>query len=182
MSKSNCTAVGKGNTMLQKVEIVGKSDSPTVCIPKKNSTLELGKTLGTLKNWHRTREGGRGRTGQVFFCLFVLFLVWRWVFCLLFAFCFLGPNSRPMEVARLEVKLKLQLRACTTATTATWELSHICSPHHRSGQCRIPDLLNEVRDRTHILMDTSRICFHATMGTLGQCFKETQCLANLIFP
>ena len=45
----------------------------------------------------------------------------------------------------------------------------VCDLHYSSRQCQIPDPLSEARDRTHILMDTSRICFHcATMGTL--CF------------
>ena len=32
----------------------------------------------------------------------------------------------------------------------------ICNPHHSSLQCQILNLLSEARDRTHILMDTSR--------------------------
>ena len=50
--------------------------------------------------------------------------------------------------------------------TAMPELSHLCGLHHSSRQGRIPDPLSKARDRTHILMDTSRIHFCcATMGT-----------------
>ena len=64
-----------------------------------------------------------------------------------------------MEVPRLEVESELQLLAHTTAT-GTPDPSHVCDLHHSSQQCRIPDPLSEARDRTCILMDTSRIHFH----------------------
>ena len=45
--------------------------------------------------------------------------------------------------------------------------SRICNLYHSSWQHRILDPLSEARDRTYILMDTSRIPFHyATVGTL----------------
>ena len=38
--------------------------------------------------------------------------------------------------------------------------------HRCSWQCKIPDPLSEVRDQTHMLMDTNWICLHgATMET-----------------
>ena len=58
-----------------------------------------------------------------------------------------------MEVPRLGVKLELELLAYATAM-AMWDLSHVCNLYH----C-IPNPLNEVRDQTCILMDTSRIHF-----------------------
>ena len=64
-----------------------------------------------------------------------------------------------MEVPRLGVKLELELQAYVTAT-ATQDLSHSCDLHHSSRQCQIRNPLNEVRDGTHILMDTSRVCYH----------------------
>ena len=72
-----------------------------------------------------------------------------------------------MEVSRLGVKLELQLLTHATATAiAMQDLSHISDLPHSSWQRQIPDLLSEARDRTCILMDTSRIHFHcATMGT-----------------
>ena len=73
--------------------------------------------------------------------------------------CFLGPHPWHMEVPRLGAKLELQLPACTTAT-ATWDSSCVFDPHHSSRQCQISDPLSEVRDETHILMDTSQICSH----------------------
>ena len=58
----------------------------------------------------------------------------------LFIYLFLGLHSRHMAVPRLETKLELQL------------------PASRRGWILNP--LSEARDRTHILMDTSRIRFH----------------------
>ena len=51
-----------------------------------------------------------------------------------------------MEVPRLGVKWELQLLA-STAATATQVLSLVFD------LCRIPNLLREARDQTHILMD-----------------------------
>ena len=56
----------------------------------------------------------------------------------------------------MEVELELHLPPYTTAT-ATPDPSHIRDLHHSSQQCRILNLLSEARDRTHILMDTSRV-------------------------
>ena len=83
----------------------------------------------------------------------------------LFIFCFLGLYPWHMEVPRLGVGLELQLLAYTTATT-TWDPSHVCHLHHSSGQHWILNPLSESRDRTCILMDTSRIHFCcAKIGT-----------------
>ena len=59
-----------------------------------------------------------------------------------------------MEVPRLEGELELQLLSYTTAT-AKWGRSRVCNLHCSSQQCQILNPLNEARDRTHILMDTS---------------------------
>ena len=84
-------------------------------------------------------------------------------FCLFFLF--LGPHLWHMEVPRLGVKLELHLLAYATAT-AMPDLSGSCEIHHSSRQCQILNPLSEARDRTHILMDTSWVCFHwAIMGT-----------------
>ena len=81
-----------------------------------------------------------------------------------FFFGFLGPHLRHMEVARLEVKLELQLPTTATAT-ATWDPICICNLHHTSWQRWIPNPLSKARDWTCILMNTSQICFHwATIG------------------
>ena len=61
-----------------------------------------------------------------------------------------------MEVPRLGVESGLQLPAYTTAT-AKQDLSRICNLHCRSGQHQILNPLSEARDRTLILMDTSRV-------------------------
>ena len=52
----------------------------------------------------------------------------------------------------------LQLLAYATAI-AMQDLSHICDLYHSSGQCQILKPLSKARDRTCILMDTSRVLF-----------------------
>ena len=80
-----------------------------------------------------------------------------------------------MEVPRLGVKLELQLPAYTTATT-TPDLSYVCDLHHSSQQCRILNPLSEARDWTHILLDTSQVCYcWATMGTTPNFFFFLTC-------
>ena len=56
-----------------------------------------------------------------------------------------------MEVSRLGVKSELQLLAYTTAM-ATQDPSSL-------QQCMILNLLNEARDQTRVLVDTSQIRF-----------------------
>ena len=73
-----------------------------------------------------------------------------------FAFFFLGPYPRHMEIPRLGVELELQSRAHTTAT-ATQDLSHVCDLHHGSRHRRILHPLSEARDWNCILMDPSRV-------------------------
>ena len=41
---------------------------------------------------------------------------------------------------------------------AMWDLSCICSLYHSSWQRQIFNTLSEVRDQTHVLMDTSWVC------------------------
>jgi len=55
-----------------------------------------------------------------------------------------------MEVPRQGVKPEMQLAAYTTATQ---DLSHICSLQQR----QIPNPLGKAKDRTHILMETSLV-------------------------
>ena len=73
-------------------------------------------------------------------------------------FCFLGLHPWHMKVPRLGMESELQLLAYTTAT-ATPNLSHICELYHSSRQCQILNPVSEVRDRTHILVDTSQVCY-----------------------
>ena len=92
--------------------------------------------------------------------LFLLFLKFKKNF-------FKGPHLWHMEVPRLGVDMELQLPAYTTAP-ATQDPRLVCNLHHNSGQCLIPDPLRETRDRTHILMDASRIHFHSATTTNSQ--------------
>ena len=59
-----------------------------------------------------------------------------------------------MEVPRLGVQLELQVYA---AATATLDPSLICNLHRSLQQCQILNSLSKATDRTHILMDTSRV-------------------------
>ena len=74
-------------------------------------------------------------------------------------FSFLRLHLWHMEVPRLGVELELQLLAYAT-DTAMLEPSLVCDPHNSSGQHLIPNTLSEARDQTHILMDTSHLCYH----------------------
>ena len=74
-----------------------------------------------------------------------------------FVSCFLGLHSWHTEVPRLGAEWELQLRAHATAT-AMQDPSCVFELHHSSQQCQILNPLSEGRDRTHILMDPSRVC------------------------
>ena len=80
-------------------------------------------------------------------------------FFFFFFFWFLGLHPWHMEIPRLGIQSELHLLAYT-AVRATWDPSHICDIHHSSPQGQIPDSLRRARYGTHILMDTSHICFH----------------------
>ena len=71
-----------------------------------------------------------------------------------------------VEVPRLGVELELQLPAYTTAT-AMRDSSCNCNLHHSSWECQTLNPLSETRDQTHILKDTSQVCYRWAMtGTL----------------
>ena len=70
-----------------------------------------------------------------------------------------------MEGPWLGVELELQLQTYT-AVTAAWDPSCICDLHYSSRQSLILNPLSEARDQTHILMDTSQICFSVPQGEL----------------
>ena len=70
-----------------------------------------------------------------------------------------GSSPRHMEVPRLGVILDLQLLAYATAI-AMPGLSHICDLCYSSRQRWILNPLIEARDQTHVLMDTSQVCYH----------------------
>ena len=61
-----------------------------------------------------------------------------------------------MEGPRLGVQLELQLLAHTTAT-ATPDPRLVFNLNHSARQHRILNPLSEARDRTHVLMDVSRV-------------------------
>ena len=74
-------------------------------------------------------------------------------------FFFFWLHLQPMEVSRLQVKSELLLPAYATAT-ATQDPRHVCNLHHSSWQRQILNLLSQAKDRTHILMDTSRVRYN----------------------
>ena len=70
-----------------------------------------------------------------------------------------------MEVPRLGVNSELQWLVCTTVT-AIRNQSRVCNLNHSSQQCWILNPLDEARDQTPILVDTSWVPYHwTTMGT-----------------
>ena len=74
----------------------------------------------------------------------------------LFFDCFLGPHLRHTEVPKPGVISELQLLAYTT-TTPMHDPNHVCDLYHSSQPLLILNSLNEVRDRTCILMDTRQV-------------------------
>ena len=78
---------------------------------------------------------------------------------------FLRTKPMAYEVLRLRVTLELHLLAYTTAT-ARQNLSCVCNLRHSSWQHQNLNPLSRARDGTHILMDTSWVCYcWATIGT-----------------
>ena len=80
------------------------------------------------------------------------------IFFVVVLFVFLEPYLRHMEVPGLGVLSELQLPAYATVI-ATPHLSHICDLYHSFRQCWMLNPLNEARDWTHILTDTSRVLY-----------------------
>ena len=75
-----------------------------------------------------------------------------------------------MEVPSLGVKPELPMPPYAT-TTAAWDPRHIFDLQHSSQQRQLLNPLSVARDRTPVLMDTSRARHHcATMGTLNMNF------------
>ena len=62
-----------------------------------------------------------------------------------------------MEISRLGVESGLWSLAYATAT-AVRDLSRVFDLHQSSRQHQILNPLSKARDRTHILMDASRVC------------------------
>ena len=90
-----------------------------------------------------------------------------------FFFCFFALYPQHMEVPRLGVLSELQLGAYTPAT-AMPDLSYICDLHHSSRQHRIPNPLSGARNRIHILMDTSWVCYCWAQQELQKFFPSNQ--------
>ena len=74
-------------------------------------------------------------------------------FIFFFPFFFLGPHLQDMEVPRLAAESELELPAYPTAMAAP-DLSHICDLRCSLLWLQILNPLSEVRNWTHIFMDT----------------------------
>ena len=85
----------------------------------------------------------KGSRGSEFFFFFFLF----------------RALAEAYGISQARVQSELQPPAYTTAT-AMQDLSHIFDLHHSTPQHQIRNALNEARDRTRILMDTSRVPYH----------------------
>ena len=92
-------------------------------------------------------------------------------FVILFIYLiFLGPHLQHMAVSSLGVELELQLGAYTTTTL---DLSCLCDLHHSSQQHQVPNQLMEARDQTHVLEDTTRVCYRCAR-------RGTPCFCNFL--
>ena len=78
-------------------------------------------------------------------------------FCLLLLL-FWGPHPQYMEVPRLGVKLELQLLASVSATAVQGSKPHLPLTTQLMAM-PVLNPLSEARDGTHILMDTSWVCY-----------------------
>ena len=63
-----------------------------------------------------------------------------------------------MEVPRLGAELEPQLLAYTTAT-APWDQSRVFDLYCSPEQCRILNPLSKARDRSHILVNITGVCY-----------------------
>ena len=84
----------------------------------------------------------------------------NFLFVFVFVFVHLFLGAPPSAYGGSQARGPIGAAAAAYARAiATPDLSHVCDLHHSTHQRQIPDPLNEARDQTHILMDTSRICF-----------------------
>ena len=90
----------------------------------------------------------------------------------LFFLVFFRPHLRHIEVPSLGIKSELQLPVYTRAT-ATPDPSRVCDLHHSSWQRQILNPLSEARDRTCVLMDTSRLLNPLSHNRNSQMSKQT---------
>ena len=87
-----------------------------------------------------------------------------------FFFCFF--RATPVVYGGSQARGRIGATAAGLTHRETRGLSHVCDLYHRSRQRWIHDPLSKARDRTCILIDTSRIHFHcATTGTPKYIFK-----------
>ena len=98
-----------------------------------------------------------------------------WIFYLCI-YLFFRAAPLVYGIPRLQVKSELQLLAYTTAT-AMPDLSHVCSLHSSSWQCRILNPLSRARDQTNGLMDTSWV-----LNLLSHCGNSIHSLLNVFSP
>ena len=89
-------------------------------------------------------------------CLGLAMGHWAGYSSFFFFFCFLGLHPRHMEIPRLGVESELQFPAYTT-DVATQDPSRICNLHHSSWHRQILNPLNNARDQTRIVTDTSQV-------------------------
>ena len=75
-------------------------------------------------------------------------------FIYLFIFAFQGCTCGTWK---LQAKDPIGAAAYATATS---DPSCVCDLYHNSWQCQFLNPLSKARDRTHILMDTSQVCYH----------------------
>ena len=87
------------------------------------------------------------------------------IFFIFYFYFFLGLHLQHVAVSSLGIKSEPQQRGIWPSMQPIY---------HSSQQCQILNSLSEARDQTHILMDTSWICYcWARMGTPGRLYLLT---------
>ena len=81
-----------------------------------------------------------------------------------YLFCFLGSYPQ-----RMGSQARGWIRAAAASlghSHSNTDLSCVCNPHHSSWQHQILNRLSKARYQTHVLLDTSQVCYHwVTTGT-----------------
>ena len=127
-------------------------DTTLLWLAIRNSNQVRGHCSGGAVGGETNVMPVSGTQGRVPLTFLQVHLIWG------LSFFFLGPHPWHMDVPRLGVQSELQLLAYATVT-ATRDPSRICDLHCSSWQCQILNPLSKGRDRTHVLIDTSRVCY-----------------------
>ena len=71
--------------------------------------------------------------------------------------CVFRATLEPYEGSQARGRMRAIAAGLPNSHRNSGSLSRVCDLHHRSQQCHIFNPLSEVRDWTHVIMDTSQI-------------------------